>query len=152
MEDQRNMVVAEVQLVYKSKVKVSDRPTINKSQDAFRVLQNHWNYEVIDFLEEFKVMLLNRANRVLGLIDISMGGTAGTVADPKVIFAAAIKSAASGIILVHNHPSGNLKPSNADIELTRKLKAGGKLLDVDVLDHIILSRDGYYSFADEGLI
>ena len=152
MENQKNMIVAEVQLVYKSKVKVSDRPKINSSQDAFRVVQNHWNYEVIDFLEEFKIMLLNRANRVLGIIDISLGGTCNTIADPKVIFAAAIKSAASGIILVHNHPSANLKPSNADIELTRKLKAGGKLLDVDVLDHIILSREGFFSFADDGLL
>lgn len=152
MKTQENMVVAEVQLTYKSKVKASDRPTINKSQDAFRVLQNHWNFEVIDFLEEFKVMLLNRANRVLGIIDISLGGTAGTIADPKVIFVAALKSAANGIILVHNHPSGQLKPSNADIELTRKIKEGGKLLDVSVLDHLILSRDGYYSFADEGLL
>lgn len=152
MENQRNMIVAEVQLTYKSMVKPSERPTINKSQDAFRVLQNHWNYEVIDFLEEFKVMLLNRANRVLGIIDISLGGTSCTIADPKVIFVAALKSAAHGLILVHNHPSSELKPSNADIELTRKIKEGGKLLDVAVLDHIILSSDGYYSFADEGLL
>ncbi|HEY0669946.1 MAG TPA: JAB domain-containing protein [Sphingobacteriaceae bacterium] len=152
MENQNNMIVAEIQLSYKSKVKASDRPTINKSQDAFRVLQNHWNFDVIDFLEEFKVILLNRANRVLGIIDISVGGTAATIADPKVIFVAALKSAANGIIIVHNHPSGELKPSNADIELTRKIKEGGKLLDVSILDHIILSRDGYWSFADEGMI
>ena len=76
----------------------------------------------------------------------------GEVADPKVIFAAAIKSAASSIILAHNHPSGNLRPSSADISLTRKIKAGGELLDIAVSDHLIISREGYYSFADEGLM
>ena len=105
MENQKNTIVAEVQLIYKSKVKVSDRPTINKSHDAFRLLQNHWNFDVIDFVEEFKVILLNRANKVLGIIDISIGGTASTIADPKVIFVAALKSAANGMILVHNHPN-----------------------------------------------
>ncbi len=152
MDIKTNMIVAEVQLIYKSKVKACDRPKITTSADAFRVLQEHWNYEVIDFLEEFKIMLLNRANRVLGLVDISIGGISGTVCDPKVIFAAALKGAASGIILIHNHPSGNLQPSNADLELTRKLKEGGKLLDIGVLDHIILSSDGFYSFADEGMM
>ena len=97
-------------------------------------------------------MLLNRANRVLGLIDISLGGTAGTIADPKVIFAAAIKSNACGIILVHNHPSGNLKPSQQDLDLTRKIKAGGQLLDIVVMDHMIITSEGFFSFADEGLM
>ena len=77
---------------------------------------------------------------------------AGTIADPKVIFMAAIKSAASGIVLAHNHPSANLKPSQADINLTRKLKSGGDLLDLAVLDHLIISSEGFYSFADEGLL
>lgn len=76
---------------------------------------------------------------------------AGTIADPKVIFSAALKSAASSIILVHNHPSGNLRPSQADIDLTQKLRAGGKLLDIEVIEHIILSSEGYFSFSDEGL-
>lgn len=97
----KNMVVAEVQLTYKSKVKASERPKINKSQDAYLVLQEHWNFEIIEFIEEFKIMLLNRANRVLGIVDISLGGTSGTIVDPKVVFAAAIKSAASGLILSH---------------------------------------------------
>ena len=97
-------------------------------------------------------MLLNRANRVLGLIDISLGGTAGTIADPKVIFAAAIKSNASGIILVHNHPSGNLQPSQQDLDLTRKIKTGGQILDVVVMDHMIITSESYLSFTDEGLM
>ena len=148
----KNMTVAEIQLTYKSKVKATERPQINQSEDVHRLLLENWNFEIIEFIEEFKIMLLNRANRVLGMVNISQGEMAGTIADPKVIFAAAIKSAASQIILIHNHPSGNLKPSQADINLTSKLKAGGELLDIAVLDHIILTKDAYFSFADEGLI
>jgi len=150
MELKQKYEVAEVQLVYKTKVKASDRPQIKVSVDAYQILQEHWNYEIIEFIEEFKIILLNRANRVLGIIPISLGGTSGTVVDPKVVFAAAIKSASSQIILVHNHPSGNLKPSEADINLTRKLKEGGKLLDIEVLDHLIITKDGYLSLAEEG--
>ena len=150
--EQTTRKVAEVQLIYKSKVKASQRPKITTSKDAFEVLKKHWNQDTLEFVEEFKVMLLNRANRVLGIIEISTGGMSGTVADPKVIFAAAIKSAASSILLSHNHPSGNLAPSQADINLTRKLKSAGELLDIAVLDHLIISNEGFYSFADEGLI
>ena len=144
--------VAEVQLIYKSKVRASLRPKITKSADAFEVLKKHWNQDRLEFVEEFKVMLLNRANRVLGIIEISTGGTSSTVADPKIIFAAAIKSTATGIVLSHNHPSGNLAPSQADINLTRKLKSAGELLDIAVLDHIILTSESYFSFADDGIM
>lgn len=146
------MKVAEVKISYRSKVKASERPKIDKAEDAYLVLQEHWNFEIIEFIEEFKIMLLNRANRVLGIVDISQGGMSGTVVDPKVVFAAALKSAASGIILIHNHPSGNLKPSQADINLTRRLKTGGEILDIKILDHIILTKDGYFSLLDEGII
>ena len=106
----------------------------------------------IELLEEFKMLLVNRRNRVLGVVDISKGGLSGTVADPKVIFAAALKSCASGIILAHNHPSGELNPSREDIALTNKIKAGAEILDLKVLDHLIISNDSFYSFADEGLV
>lgn len=152
VQDQKSFEVAEVQLIYKSKVKASLRPKITKSADAFLVLKELWNLETIDFLETFKVMLLNRTNRVLGVIEISTGGTCGTVVDCKVVFAAAIKSNASQIILAHNHPSGALTPSQADINLTRKLKSGGELLDIAVIEHLIVSSEGYYSFADDGLL
>jgi DNA repair protein RadC len=150
--EQNLFTVAEVQLIYKSKVKVSERPKITKSSDGFQVLKKHWNLETIEFIETFKVMLLNRANRVLGIIEISTGGMAGTVADPKLVFTAALKSAASSIVLAHNHPSGALTPSQADINLTRKLKTAGEYLDITVVDHIILTSESYFSFADEGLI
>ncbi len=102
--------------------------------------------------EEFKVLLLNRANRVTGVYEASAGGITGTVADPRLILAVAIKSVSVSIILAHNHPSGNLKPSRADEELTAKIKEAGKYHEIKVLDHIIISSESYYSFADEGLL
>ena len=102
--------------------------------------------------EEFWVVLLNRANVVMRQEKISSGGVAGTVADPKLIFKQALENLASSIILVHNHPSGNRQPSAADIALTKKLKEAGNFLDLPVLDHLIYTDLGYYSFADEGLL
>ncbi len=144
--------VAEIQLSYKSTVKPSMRPKINRSKDAFDILRQSWDDSRLDLIEQFKVILTNRANKVLGIFEVSTGGIAGTVADPKLIFVAALKAGASGIILSHNHPSGNLNPSQADMDLTRKIKEGGKLLEISLLDHIIISSESYYSFADEGLI
>ena len=152
METKQNLKVAEVMLSYKTAVKASDRPQINSSIEVYEVLRENWNFEIIEFIEEFKIILLNRANRVLGIVPISVGGTAGTIADPKVIFVSALKCNAASIILCHNHPSGNLKPSNADIELTKKLKNAGLFLDLPILEHIILTKEGYLSFADEGLM
>lgn len=97
-------------------------------------------------------MLLNRANKVIGILKLSTGGTSATIAEPKLVFASSILSNASSIILAHNHPSGNLTPSQADIDLTKKLKEAGKFLEIPVLDHLIVTSEGYYSFADEGLI
>ena len=102
--------------------------------------------------EEFRVVYLNRANKIVGIKQISVGGVTGTVADPKIIFRKGIELLASSIILAHNHPSGNLRPSKADIDLTKKMKEAGKLMEIEVIDHIIVSDCGYYSFADEGMI
>lgn len=144
--------VAEVELVYKTKVKASERPKVNSSKDIYDVLKQVWDQNKIEMLEEFKVIFLNRANRVTGVYDASSGGITGTVADPRLILAAAIKSLSVSIVLSHNHPSGNLKPSRADEELTLKIKEAANYHDINVLDHIIISSEGYYSFADEGLI
>lgn len=102
--------------------------------------------------EEFWIVLLNRANRIKSLHLISKGGQAGTIADPKIIFNIALENHAASIILAHNHPSGNLAPSRADIELTKKLRAGGQFLDLPVLDHLIITDHGFMSFADDGLL
>lgn len=100
--------------------------------------------------EEFWVLLLKRNNTIIDKVKVSSGGISGTVADARLIFKSAIQRLASAIILVHNHPSGNLKPSDSDHSLTKKLKAAGETLDIPVLDHVIVADAGYYSFADEG--
>lgn len=151
-KEKRLHQVAEIQLTYKPTVKASLRPKIDSSKAAYEVLLENWDSSQIEFIEQFKVMFLNRANKVLGILNVSTGGIIGTVADPKVIFGAALKTAACGIIVSHNHPSGNLNASHADTQLTNKLKEAGKLLEIYLLDHIIVTKEGYFSFADEGLI
>lgn len=126
-----------------------EKVRISSSQDIYQLIKP----ELMDLQkEEFWIILLNRANRLIRKEQISSGGISGTVADPKIIFKAALDQYASSIILVHNHPSGNLKPSQADINLTKKMKEAGKLLEIPVLDHIIFSDEGYLSFADEGML
>jgi DNA repair protein RadC len=144
--------IAEVELIYKSKVKASERPQVRTSKDAADLLKHLWSEDKIDFVEQFKVLFLNRANKVLGIFEVSSGGVTGTVADPKLIFVAALKANACAIVISHNHPSGNLKPSQQDEQLTQKINQAGKFLDIKLLDHIIVTSEGYYSFADEGLI
>ncbi len=144
--------LAEVELVYKSKVKASLRPLVKSSSDINDLLLQLWDDGKIELVEQFKVLFLNRANRIIGVMDASSGGITGTVADPRIILAAALKCCAVNIILAHNHPSGSLKPSRADEELTIKIKEASKWLDISVLDHIIVTKEGYYSFADEGLL
>ena len=144
--------VSEIQVSYRPKFKASERPKVSTSEEVYQILFNHWDLDKIELQEQFKVLLLNRANRVIGIYEVSSGGMAGTLADPKLIFGAALKSCASGIILSHNHPSGNLTPSQADIGMTHKLKTAGKFLDIEVQDHLIITAEGYYSFADEGLM
>ncbi len=127
----------------------ADRVVITSSADSYEVLRPH----LLDVpYEEFWLLLLNRANHVMRVEKVSQGGVAGTVADPKLIFKAALDHLASAVILAHNHPSGNRRPSQADISLTRKLREAGTLLDLPILDHLIFTEDGYYSFADEGML
>jgi DNA repair protein RadC len=102
--------------------------------------------------EEFWIVFLNRANCIIGKNQVSKGGMSGTVADPRMIFKAALDQKAVSIILFHNHPSGNNQPSTADIQLTKNIVEAGKVLEITVLDHIIVTQHGFYSFADEGLI
>lgn len=145
--------VAEVKVTYKTKVYAADRPQIKGSDDAHCVFRNQWDEDTIEFFEEAFLLLLDRANRVMGWYKVSQGGMTGTVIDPKVIFSTALKVKANAIIIAHNHPSGQLKPSEADKHLTQKLFTAGKVLDLPLLDHLILAPEGgYYSFADEGLI
>lgn len=128
---------------------VIEKTAIAGSKDAF----NYFMALVEDYqYEGFWILLLNRANKIIKHIQISEGGVSGTVADPKKIFRLSIENGASAIILCHNHPSGNIKPSEQDIKLTKKVVEGGLLLDINVLDHLIIGDEKYLSFADENLI
>ncbi|WP_462264499.1 RadC family protein [Mucilaginibacter sp.] len=122
---------------------------IQGSRSAYQCLRRH----LMDLNhEEFWILLLGRNCKVLSKELISKGGLSGTVADPKIIFHVALQHQASSIILAHNHPSGNLKPSQQDIDLTKKICNAGRILDIGVLDHIIIAGQGYLSFGDEGLL
>lgn len=142
-------IVAALELGRRRKdLESQQKPRITCSIDAY----NEFKADLMDIPhEEFWILLLNRANLVIGKKQISQGGVAGTVADPKIIFKIALENLASGIILAHNHPSGNLTASQADKDLTQKLKEAGKLLDIQVLDHLILAAQKYVSFVDEGI-
>jgi len=144
--------IAEIKLSYHPKVKASQRKKITGSQQAYDMLLQQWDLGQINFVEQFKAILLNRAHKVLGIYLVSTGGVSGTAVDPKLVFVAALKANASAIILAHNHPSGNSHPSEADKQLTRKLREAGKYLELPILDHLIITYDGYYSFADEGIL
>lgn len=142
--------LTEIELTYKTSRPYNERHKVESAKDAFDLFRNNWNENKIELLEQSKILLLNRAMQVLGISHISSGGTSGTVVDPKQVFAVALKANASGIILAHNHPSGSLNPSDADIKLTNRLYKAGKLLDIGVLDHLIITKDNYYSFAEAG--
>lgn len=145
--------IPEIQLRYTFPVKKEDRIQIKSCEDAYQAFLDIWDRDTLDYREMFIALYLNRCNEVLGYRIISIGGVAGTVVDVKQVLAIAVKANASSIVLAHNHPSGQLSPSQQDIDLTRKIKAGGVILDIQVLDHLILtSDDAYFSFADEGYL
>jgi len=126
---------------------VMDKPKISCSKDVYQLFQHLSDLQY----EEFWIIVLSKANKVVDRIKISEGGISGTVVDPKKVFKFALDTFACSLILVHNHPSGNIQPSEADIKITQKIVDAGKLLEVAVLDHIIVGL-GYFSFADDGII
>ena len=141
--------LSEIQVSYKPGLRSST--TINNSQEAFDILDTLFPRETISLQEQFVVLYLNRANTVIGSYELSKGGITATIADIRIILSVALKTLATGLILAHNHPSGNLKPSEADVSLTNKIKEAAKLMDIQVLDHIILADNGSFSFSDEGI-
>lgn len=144
------MEVAEIKVSYSNNN--PDRVQVTNSQMMFEVIMKHWDYNILEYQEQVKVILLNRANIVLGIYELSKGGISGTVVDIRIILGVALKCNASAIILVHNHPSGKLVPSEPDKAITKRLKEACNLLEVYLLDHLIISKFGYYSFADEGTL
>jgi len=146
-------IVSEVSLLYKSKVKPSEREKITCAKDAYKVFKSieHFNQN-LELYECFYAMYLNKNNKILSVMLISEGGTAGTVVDVKKILAPAILQNASSIIVCHNHPSGNTTPSDQDKSITQRIKSGGLLLDCILIDHLIITSENYYSFADENIL
>lgn len=144
-------IISEIKIKYQPIKLDNGNIKISSSNDAFDVLLKHWNKNTIELQEEFKVLLLNNSNEVLGIYEMTKGGMTNTLVDIKLLFAVVLKSCATAIITVHNHPSGKLKPSNSDIEIYNKIKAAAKLLDIQYLDNLIISVDGKYSFNDESI-
>lgn len=144
------MKIAEISISYsRSKER---KLKVNNSKDSYDILLDTWDKNIIELQEEFKILLLNRGNIVLGIYPMSRGGVSGTIVDAKLVFSVALKCNASSIIIAHNHPSGNLTPSEADKNLTQKLKQAGQYLDIILLDHLIITKDDFYSFSDNGLL
>lgn len=146
----KSFEVSEVSLAYRHRTKASERPMITSSKDAYNILYKTWDKNKIDMQEEFRVLLLDRKSSCLGVSTLASGGISSCLVDLKLVFATALKACASAIILSHNHPSGNLTASPEDKALTRRFNEAAKILDIQVLDHIIVTNEGYTSFADEG--
>ncbi|SJZ43907.1 RadC-like JAB domain-containing protein [Chitinophaga eiseniae] len=144
--------VTEVELIYRNKIRPEDRIIIRQAANAYDVLMDTWDRNKIELVEQFKILLLDQGNACLGIAEIATGGVSSCIVDPKVIFAIALKARATNIILAHNHPSERLCASPADIALTQKLCEAGKFMDIRVTDHLIVTPQRYYSFADEGLM
>jgi DNA repair protein RadC len=132
--------------------KVTDLPVIKTCKDAYDYIINKWQDDILA-IERFKVLYLNRSNRVIGILDISKGNAVNTISSPKDVFGPALNiPTCCGIIICHNHPSCNLQPSDADIELTKTMKETGKTMFIPLLDHVIVTPDYFFSFADEGIL
>jgi len=141
------MKVAEIEVSYSSNN--GNIIKIIRSQDAYNLVLAHWNLNTIELQEEVKLILLNRANIVLGIHNLSKGGVSQSIVDIKLVLSIALKCNATSIILVHNHPSGNLKYSKSDKSITSKLKKACRIVDLVLFDHLVITKNGYYSFADE---
>lgn len=144
--------ITEVELIYRSKCKASERRSISSSSAAYQALMDSWDMNKIELQEQFKVMLLDRKNGCMGISTVATGGITSCLVDLKIVFATAIKASATKIILAHNHPSGNTVPSLEDKSLTERFAQVGMLLQLPVIDHLIVTKEGYTSFADEGFI
>ena len=148
----KNNIVSEVELTYKNNVPYNQRQKISNSQGAYEILTNLFPENTMDYRETFIVLYLNRANQVLGYSVISQGGTSNTTVDIKMVIQTALLAKASCIMLAHNHPSGNLRPSSDDNKITNRIIEAARLFDITVLDHIIITNESYYSFTDNGNI
>ena len=137
-----------IRIVYSKNQKGKDRVKVTSLKDVYHWFRSLWSSQ-LQTREEMLVLLLNRNNQILGYHTLSSGGITGTVADIRLLYSVALNALATSVIIAHNYPSGNLNPSEADRVLTRKVKEAGKIMDITLLDHLIITKDGYFSFADE---
>lgn len=144
------MELTEILISYKNKNQ--DAVKVSSSVDVYNFILNHWDDDTLDIQENVKMLLLNSSNTILGVYDVSRGGINSTVIDLRLVLSVALKCLASSIILVHNHPSGNINPSEQDREFTKKIKSACKFLEIQLFEHIIITRYDYFSFADNGYI
>jgi DNA repair protein RadC len=144
--------IDEVDLVYRTTIDPADRIRIESSKHTYQILKEVFNPDTINLLEETKLILVNRSMRILGIYNLSKGGINSSLIDSRIVFVTALKAAAVGIILAHNHPTGNTQPSPADLKVTRRLSQAGKLLGIKLIDHMIITSSDYYSFAEHNLL
>ena len=142
------MNIAQIQVSYQSKTIGQEK--VNNAELAYNLFLKYWDMQVFDLKEEFKVLLLNRSNYPLGIYTLSMGGNHGTVVDIRILMGVLLKSVTTGIILCHNHPSGGLNPSTADNKITEQINSACKMFNIVLLDHVIATRNGFYSYAEDG--
>ena len=144
--------VAEIELVYKTIIKPSDRTVIGESKDMYRMFMQFWNPGQINLLEQFKAAYLNQGRQVVGIYNLSTGGIHSTVADSRLILKGGLDLCATSMIICHNHPSGNLHPSECDKVITEKIKQAGITQDIKLIDQLIITPYSFFSFADEGML
>ncbi len=143
--------ISEIEVAYRPLSKTILNP-ITQSKDAYDLIIREWDDNILEMIEEVKVIFLNRTNKQVGIYNLAKGGITGCVVDIRIILSIALKTLATGIILVHNHPSGNLKPSTEDKKITNELQKACEIMNITLLDHLIVTRKGFFSFADTNLI
>jgi DNA repair protein RadC len=148
----RSPRLAEIKAVYRSRTKLEERKPIRAPRDVESYLRAVWNRQTIELTEDFVVVCLNGNHETLGWIKVSSGGFGSTTVDPRLVFAVALQTASTAIVLAHNHPSGSLQPSEQDRDVTRQIREAGKLLRIAVLDHVILTKESFFSFAENGFL
>lgn len=144
--------VSKIEISYQSRIPQSEKIQISHPSIAYRIFNHSWDHNKIELVEQTKILLVDRGNFCLGIADIGTGGTTSCSLDPRIVFSIAILSNAAGFILAHNHPSGNLMPSEVDKLTTWKLQEAGRLFDIPVLDHLILNKEDYFSFGNNKLL
>ena len=143
--------ISEIEVAYRPLSTTILNP-ITQSKDAYELIIREWDDNILEMIEEVKVIFLNRTNKQIGIYNLANGGITGCVVDIRIILSVALKTLATGVILVHNHPSGNLNPSSEDRKITNELQKACEIMNITLLDHLIVTRKGFFSFADANLI